>query len=283
MMGDLTNKRIITVATTGAWPTKENNPGVPLQPAEIAEDIYTCWKAGASICHIHVRDDLGRASMSFDKFAETLRLLKRHEDCDIVLNLTTSGGINLNEEDRCRPFYELKPELASFDCGSMNWQHSAVFENHPKFLEKIGLMMQEAGVKPEIEAFDAGMIYNAGYYLKKGILKAPLHFQFCMGVPGGIRGSVKNLVFMKNVMDEVAPGSTWSTFGVGASAMEILYAGIALGGHVRVGMEDNVFYSKGILAESNAQFVSRAKRLIEEFGCEAATPSEAREILGLRR
>jgi 3-keto-5-aminohexanoate cleavage enzyme len=281
-MGDHDNKRIITVATTGAWPTKENNPGVPLQPAEIAEDIYACWREGAAICHIHVRDDDARPSMAFEKFQETVRLIRTHEDCDIVMNLTTSGGINLREEDRIRPFHDLLPEMATFDCGSMNWQHSAVFENHPRFLERLGTLMQEVDVKPEIEAFDPGMLYNAGYYLKRGVLKAPLHFQFCMGVPGGIKASTKNLVFMKDVMDEVAPGSTWSSFGVGAGSMEILYAGVAMGGHIRVGMEDNVLYRKGQLATSNAQFVARAKRVLEEFGCEAATCTEARQILNLR-
>lgn len=280
-MDQLSNKRIIAVATTGAWPTKNDNPNVPLQPAEIAEDVYRCWKAGAAVAHIHVRDDDSKAAMSFDKFEQTLHLIRERKDCDIVINLTTSGGINLKEEDRIRPFHELKPELASYDCGSMNWQHSAVFENNPKFLEKLGAMMQEVGVKPEIEVFDPGMIYNAAFYLKKGVLKAPLHFQFCMGVPGGIRASTKNLVFMRDVMDEVAPGSTWSCFGVGAGAMEIMYAGVAMGGHVRVGMEDNVMYRKGVLADSNEQFVTRAKRVLEEFGCKAATPDEARAILGL--
>jgi uncharacterized protein (DUF849 family) len=111
----------------------------------------------------------------------------------------------------------------------------------------------------------------------------PLHFQFCMGVAGGIKGTTKNLVFMKGVMDEVAPGSTWSAFGVGACAMEIMYAAIALGGHIRVGMEDNVVYKKGVLADSNMVFVARAKRIIEEFGCEVATPAEAREILSLTK
>ena len=182
---------------------------------------------------------------------------------------------------RIRPFCELRPELASFDCGTMNWQHSSIFENSPAFLEKLGRLMQEVGVKPEIEVFDPGMIYNAQYYIKKGVLKPPCHFQFCMGVPGGIAASVKNLVFMKDVLDEVAPGSTWSAFGVGKGAMEILYAAIAMGGHVRVGMEDNVYYRKGELAQSNMQFVARARHLIEEFGCEVATPDEAREILGL--
>ncbi|NLD11417.1 MAG: 3-keto-5-aminohexanoate cleavage protein, partial [Clostridiales bacterium] len=137
--------------------------------------------------------------------------------------------------------------------------------------------------KPEIEAFDPGMIANAAYYVKKGVLKTPLHFQLCMGCANGIPGSLKNLLFMKEQMDALCPGSTWSAFGVGHSAMEVMSATIALGGNVRVGMEDNVMYSKGKLAESNAQFVARAKRVIEEFGNEAATPAEAREILGLNK
>jgi 3-keto-5-aminohexanoate cleavage enzyme len=283
-LSNLSNKRIITVATTGAWPTKENTPYVPIEPHEIAEEIYNCWKAGAAIAHVHCRDDEGRAAMKFEKFEEVVTLLKtKYPDCDIILNITTSGGVNLKEEDRIRPFYELKPEMASYDCGTMNWQHNAIFDNHPKFLEKLGFMMQEVGVKPEIEVFDPGMIYNAGYYIKKGILKPPCHFQFCMGVAGGIAATTKNLVFMKDIMDEVAPGSTWSAFGVGKGAMEIMFATIAMGGNIRVGMEDNILYRKGQLAKSNVEFVARAKRIIEEFNCEVATPDEARQILGLKK
>jgi uncharacterized protein (DUF849 family) len=282
-MSELKNKRIITVATTGAWPTKENTPNVPIEPHEIAEEVYNCWKEGAAVAHIHCRDDEGRAAMVFEKFEETVGLIRAKKDCDIILNITTSGGVNLKEDDRIRPFYELKPEMASYDCGTMNWANTTIFENNPKFLERLGTLMQEVGVKPEIEVFDPGMIYNAGYLVKKGFLKAPLHFQFCMGVAGGIRASTKNLVFMKDVMDEVAPGSTWSAFGVGAGAMETLYAAVALGGNVRVGMEDNVLYRKGVIAESNMVFVARAKRIIEEYGAEAATPDEARELLGLGR
>jgi uncharacterized protein (DUF849 family) len=280
-MADFKNKRIITVATTGAWPTKENTPNVPITPDEIAEDVYACWKAGAAIAHIHVRDDAGRPAMLYDKFEETVRLIRLRKDCDILLNLTTSGGVNMNEDERITPFVTLKPELASFDCGSMNWQHTTIFDNSPQFLEKLGTRMRETGVKPEIECFDPGMIYNAGYYLKKGVLKAPLHFQLCMGVPGGIAASVKNLLFMKETMEAAAPDSTWSTFGVGAGALEIMFAGIAMGGNVRVGMEDNILYRKGQIADSNAQFVTRAKKVIEEFNCEAATPAEAREMLGI--
>ena len=277
IMPDLENKVVLTVATTGAWPSKNENPNVPLQPREIADEVYACWKAGASVAHIHVRDDEGKASMSYEKFVETLEYI-RAADCNIVLNTTTSGGIGLTDEIRMKPFMGLRPEMASYDCGTMNWMHTTVFENNPKFLEKLGLAMQECNVKPEIEIFDAGMIYNALYYLKQGVLKAPLHFQFCLGTPGGMAATVENLVFLKSL---IPAGSTWSAFGVGKGHMPILYATLALGGHIRIGMEDNVYYSKGVLAESNVQFVHRAKRIIEEIGKTVATPDEARQILGV--
>lgn len=281
-MSDLIRKRIITVATTGAWGTKEQNPHIPIEPDEIAEDIYNCWKAGAAVAHIHVRDVNGKAAMDFEKFEETVRLLKAKKDCDIIINLTTSGGVNLKEEDRIRPFYELLPEIASFDCGTMNWQHRTIFENNPMFLEKLASLMQEKNVKPEIEVFHQGMLYEAAYYLKKGFLKPPLHFQFCMGVAGGSTATVKNLVAMKDTMDEVAPNSTWSAFGVGAGSAETMYSAIAMGGNIRVGLEDNLYFKKGVLADGNVQLVEQAKRVIEEFGCEVATPDEARQILGLK-
>ena len=282
-MSDLKNKRIITVATTGAWPKKENNPNVPMTPEEISEDVYDCWQAGAAIAHIHMRDDDGNGTMDHLRFAKTLELLKtNHPDCDIILNLTTSGDIHATDESRLLHIKELKPEMASYDCGSMNWLNMGLFINSPAFLEECGKLFQELNVKPEIECFDPGMIGNAAYYLKKGVLKAPLHFQMCMGCANGIPGSVKNLLFMVETMNQLCPGSTWSCFGVGHSAMEIMYTAIALGGHLRVGMEDNVMYAKGQLASSNRQFVERAKRVIEEYGCQAATPDEARQILSLR-
>ena len=231
-----------------------------------------------------MRDDQGNGTMDHNKFRETVKLISRnHPDCDIILNLTTSGDIYATDETRMQHVRELKPEMASYDCGSMNWLNFGLFINSPSFLETLGKLFQETNTKPEIEAFDPGMIANAAYYIKKGVLKAPLHFQFCMGCANGIPGSVKNLLFMKETMDQLCPGSTWSCFGVGHSAMEIMYAAVALGGHIRVGMEDNVMYAKGQLAESNAQFVKRAVRVIEEFGLEAATPAEARAILGLNK
>ena len=276
-------KTIITAATTGAWPKKKDNPNVPMTPSEIADDIFRCWKAGAAVAHLHMRDDSGDGTMDVAKFRETVELLRqRYPECDIILNMTTSGDLNATDETRQLHVKELRPEMCSYDCGSMNWLHTGLFLNTPKFLEELVRNTQEWGVKPEIEAFDPGMIANAAYYLKKGVLKGPLHFQFCMGCANGIPGTVKNLVFMKETMESLCPGSTWSCFGVGHSAMEILYAAVALGGHVRVGMEDNVLYAKGVLAESNAQFVERAARVIREFGSEPATPDEARAILGLK-
>ena len=279
----LKNKRIITAAVTGAWPKKENNPNVPMTPEEICEDVYDCWQAGAAIAHLHMRDDEGNGTMDHNKFKKTVDLIhEKHPDCDIILNLTTSGDIYATDETRMEHVKELKPEMASYDCGSMNWLNSGLFLNSPTFLENLGKLFQETNTKPEIAAFDPGMIAHAAYYVKKGILKTPLHFQFCMGCANGIPGTVKNLVFMKETMDQLCPGSTWSTFGVGHSAMEIMYAAIALGGNIRVGMEDNVMYAKGQLADSNRQFVERAVRVIEEYGLEVATPDEARQILGLK-
>ncbi len=271
------SKVILTVAPTGAWPTKEDTPYIPLQPEEIANEVYECYKAGASIAHIHVRDDQGNASMDFTKFKETVELIR--SKCDIVLNLTTSGGLGLEDEVRMKPYIELKPEFASFDCGSMNWSHTTTFINSPTFLEKSGKEMKKNNVKPEIEIFDVGMLDNAKYYINKGILDEPAHFQFVLGAPGGMAATVENLVFLKN---QLPPNSTWSAFGIGKMHLPILYATLALGGNLRVGMEDNIFYSKGVFAKSNVDFVERAKRIVHEFGKSIATPDETRKILGLK-
>ncbi|SHI56776.1 Uncharacterized conserved protein, DUF849 family [Dethiosulfatibacter aminovorans DSM 17477] len=271
-------KTIITVATTGAWPTKKDNPNIPLTPQEIADDVYECYKAGAAVAHLHMRDDEGMGTMSTEKFEETVKLIR--EKCDIILNLTTSGDLNATDETRQAHLKAIKPDMASYDCGSMNWGHNALFINHPKFLEELGQTMQDNGVKPEVEIFDAGMVYNSLYYLKKGVLKAPVHYQFVLGAPGGTTATVDNLVYLKNLIPE---GSTWSAIGIGRGHMPILMAAIAMGGHIRVGMEDNVLFAKGVLAESNSQFVTRAANIIREFGNQVATVEDAREILGLKQ
>lgn len=269
---------IVTVATTGAWPTKEHNPAIPLTPKEIAEDVFECWQAGAAIAHLHMRDDQGRGTMDADRFAETVALIR--EKCDIVLNLTTSGDLQATDETRMAHLVRLRPELASYDAGTMNWMHNSVFMNTPQFLEKLGRTMTEIGVMPEIEVFDAGMFYNAQYYMKKGVIAAPGYFQFVLGAAGGMAATVENLVFLKGLLPADAQ---WSALGIGAGHLPILYAAIALGGNIRVGMEDNVFYAKERLAQSNAEFVARAARLVKEADKQVATPDQARDRLGLHR
>lgn len=268
-------KTIITVATTGAWPRKKDNPNIPLTPQEIADDVYKCYQAGAAVAHLHMRDDEGLGTMATDKFEETVKLIK--EKCDIIINLTTSGDLNATDETRQAHIKSIKPDMASYDCGSMNWGHNALFINHPHFLESLGQTMKDNGVKPEVEIFDAGMVYNSLYYKKKGILDGPVHYQFVLGAAGGSTATVENLVYLKGLIPE---DSTWSAFGVGKDHLKILYTTIAMGGHVRVGLEDNLYYSKGQVA-SNEQLVARAARVIKEYGNEVASVGEARELLGL--
>lgn len=275
-------KRIITAALTGNWGDKSTNPALPMTPEEIAEAACACWKEGAAVVHIHMRDEKGHPTMRVDLFEKTIELIR--EKCDVIINMTSSGGHSLDgmasDETRMLPFRKLKPEMGSFDCGTLNWLHQTIFENSPKFLEQLGHLMQEVGCKPELEIFDVGMVDTAKYYLKTGVLKAPCHFQLVMNAAGGMAGTVENLVYLKNQLPE---GSTWSATGISRSHMPILLATLALGGHVRVGLEDNVYYSKGVLAESNAQLVHRAASIIREAGYEVATPAEAREILGIRK
>ena len=271
-------KTIVTVAPTGAFPTKEHNPAVPITPREIADDVYECWQAGASIAHLHMRDDAGKGTMDIGRFTETIGLIR--ERCDIALNLTTSGDLDATDETRMVHVAMLKPELASYDAGSMNWMHSTLFINHPAFLEKLANVMNENGVKPEIEVFDAGMFYTSAYYIKKGILKAPAYYQFVLGAAGGTAATVENLVYLKSLLPADAQ---WSALGIGAGHIPVLMTAIALGGHVRVGMEDNVYIGKGRLAKNNAEFVARAARLIGEADREVASPDDARELLGLSR
>lgn len=272
-------KLIITVAPTGAVTTKENNPNIPLQPEEIANEVYECYKAGASIAHIHVRDEYGNPSMDKEIFKKTVKLIR--DRCDILLNLTSSGGrgLPLTDEDRFIHMIELKPEMGSFDAGSMNFGER-VFVNSPQFLEKLAKAMYENNVKPEIEVFDTGMIYNALRLADKGLIKKPMHFQFVLGVRGGAPGDVKHLLHMIECIPE---GSTWSAVGIGKSHLPLATLAIHMGGHVRVGLEDNVMYKKGVLAESNVQFVKRIVHLAEMFDRPIASVEDARRILSITK
>jgi 3-keto-5-aminohexanoate cleavage enzyme len=275
----LENKVIITAALTGAMTPKDLNPAIPLTPEEIAEDAYQCWKAGASVVHLHMRDDQGLGTMDKEKFKKTVGLIKERTDCDVVINCTTSGDSRAGDEERMAHLPYVKPEMASYDAGSFNWMPGGIFQNSPQFLEKLGLKMKELGIKPEMEIFDSGFMNIVKYYVKKEVLLPPCHYQFVLGVLGGMEASVKNLDYLHDLLPQ---GATWSAFGLGRQHLPIMYATLALGGHIRVGLEDNVYYSRGKLA-TNVSLVERAARVIREFGKEPATPDEAREILGIKK
>lgn len=278
-------KLIITAAITGADTDKNLTPHIPLTPAEIADDVVRVVKAGAAIVHIHVRDDEGFGSMDTDRFIEAYKLSKaalEKNGLDAILNLTTSGAKEgtCADELRLAHLKVLRPEMCSFDAGTINFGCDFVFDNSPAFLEKLCNTTLECEIKPEIEIFDAGMMGNAKYYMDKGLLKAPCHFQFVLGVLGGLEGTVENLQFLVN---RLPAGSTWSVTGIGKAHMPMMLAGLAMGCNgIRVGLEDNIYYSHGVKA-TNAQLVERAVTLAKLSGREIASAEEARQILGIRR
>jgi 3-keto-5-aminohexanoate cleavage enzyme len=263
---------IITVATTGGGTTREHTPFLPITPEEIADEIYASWQAGAAIAHVHVRDPQGRRSSDIDYFRRVVRLVQQR--CDIILNLTTSGPL---DDERILPVSDLRPEMASFDAGSTNL-NDWVFINHPAFLERLAREMLDNGVKPEIEVFETGFINNALVLAKRGLLQPPLHFQFVLGAPGAAPATPKNLL---HLVESIPSDSTWSVIGVGRAQLPMAAMGIVMGGHVRVGMEDNVYLRKGVLAESNADFVRQMVELAGHLQRPVATVGDARRILGL--
>lgn len=275
-------KIIITAALCGAGTTREQSPYVPLTPEEIAADVVAVAKAGAAVAHIHVRDEAGKNSMDTGRFTEVVEKIRKsldEEGLDIVLNLTTSGS-SWPEDVRQAHLPVLLPEMCSYDPGTMNWANSYVFSNTPKFLEELGMLTQKLEIKPEIEIFDGGMLENAKYYMKKGFLKAPCHFQFVLGVSGGLPGNMDSLNFL---LPKLPEGSTWSITGIGKSHMDCMLLGLANGcDGLRVGLEDNVFMEKGVYA-TNVSLVERAVNLAKAVGREIATPEEARQILGLKK
>jgi len=273
------NKVIIIAAITGSRIMRDVAPDIPYTPEEIVESSIECWKAGAAIVHIHMRDPkTGLGSQDVALFRQVVTPLK--EKTDLVLCLTTSGiaGRNLPVADRLAPL-DLRPELASFDAGSINLG-GGVFINPPDFLDLTAKMMKEKGVKPEIEIFDSGMMVAALRMRDEGKLLDPLHFQFVLGTPWGAPATPKSLQYLHDYLPEDA---TWSVTGIGKGHLPMAMMGLIMGGHIRVGMEDNVYYRRGVLAKTNAQFVERIVRIAGEYGRDIASPDEARTILRLSK
>ncbi len=267
-------KLIITVALTGNVPTREMNPHLPLTPEEIATDVARCRDAGASLFHVHARDAQGKPTLDPHVYQAIVRRIKEKAP-EVILQLSTGARAGKDWEARAAPV-RLLPEMASFTTGSNNLP-GIVYENPPAFLEFLAAVFRDTGVKPEIEVFEAGMIANALYLQAKGYLTPPLHFDFVLGAPGSMPGSVRNLVFLA---ESLPPGSTWSVAGIGKAELPLSTAAVAMGGHVRVGLEDNLRLPDGSPA-SNPALVEKIVRIAEEMGRGIASPEEARRILRL--
>ena len=271
-------KVIITAAVCGSNPTKAMNPAVPYTPEEIADAVVACSEAGAAIAHVHVRDpQTGAPTHRLNLFAEVVERVRAR--CPILLNLTTSG-LNLQGDDvteaRLAPI-TLRPELASLDIGSVNFR-TRPFINPPDFGETAAQRMRDHGVKPEIEVFDIGHIEQAKHLIAQGFFDDPPYFQLCMGIQWGIPATPENLLTMHRSLPAGVP---WSVLGVGRAQLPMITIGLLLGGHIRVGFEDNLHLRKGVLAESNTQFVEMAVHLVHTLHREVATPDDARAILNL--
>ena len=275
------NKLIVTAALVGNGTTKQMNPSVPYTPEEIAKDAVACVKAGAAIIHIHVRDDEGHPTMDTQRFIDThtaVRKALNAEGLDAILNLSTGG--KGSDELRTAHIEAIQPEMCSYNPGSINWGKAFVYLNPPSLMERLGKICQQTATKPEIEIFDTAMFNNVVQCCKDGILTAPCHFQFIMGIPGGMAGTIKSVTFL---LDCMPAGSTWSITGIGRAHMPMLLTGLAAGANgIRVGLEDGTWLEKGVLA-TNETFVKRAVEIGKIAGREIATPAEARKILGVKK
>ena len=269
-------KLIITVAGVGAETTKEAQPGLPVSAVEIGADAARCREAGAGMYHLHVRDAAGDPTQAKEVFAAAIEEIRKRTD--IIVQTSTGGAMGMTADERLQPL-ELDPEMASLTTGTANFGDD-VFFNDTALMSEFYQRMQAKGVRPEFEIFEAGQIDNALKLVKKYGPAGPLlHWDFVLGVPGSMSGEPRNLAFL---VDRVPAGSTWTCTGIGRWHMPITMTALALGGNVRLGFEDNVFYHRGVLAEGNAALVGRVARLAKEWGRETATPDEARQILKLR-
>ena len=266
---------IITTALVGAELTRENTPYLPLTPDEIATEARAAFDAGAAMVHVHARDKDGAPSQNLEDYRKIIEAIRARAP-KLIIQVSTGGAVWMSAEERLQPL-DLQPDMASLTTGTVNFGEE-VFSNPMPMVREFARAMQARGIRPELEIFDTGMIPAGLRLLKEGLLSEPLHFDFVLGVPGGAAGTLKNLLHM---VESIPPGSTWTASGIGAAQLPVTTAALLLGGHVRVGLEDNIYYKKGVLSEGNTPLVARAVRLANELGRPPATPDEARRILHL--
>ncbi len=286
---------ILTCAVTGGAPI-QNNPAVPVTPKDIAQQAVDAAKAGAAVAHIHVRDPkTGRSSMELALYREVVERI-RDSGSDVVVNLTTGTGAQFapgaddpavagpgteyrTPEVRARHIAALKPDMCSLDFCTM-WFRTRAFINSPEHIGEIARTARAAGVVAELECFDSGDINLARHMIETGVIDAPAFFQIVLGVSYGAAATPETMIYLRDLLPA---GSKWAAFGIGAQAYPMLAQALLLGGHVRIGLEDNYYLEKGVRAPHNAALVEKAVRIMRSLGTEPATPAEARAILGIRR
>ena len=267
-------KLIITVAPVGAEVTRAQTPHIPISPEEIAAEARRAWDAGASIVHVHGRNPDGSATQSATVFGDIIARVRAQTD--LIVQVSTGGATGMTAEERLQPL-ECSPEMATLTLGTLNFG-STIFENPLPLVERFAREIGARKIKPELEIFDTGMLATAEKLVADELIRAPLHHDFVMGVPGGIAATPANL---QHLSSSIPRGSTWTVAAMGRHQVRMAALAIVMGGHVRVGFEDNIYYAKGELATSNAQLVERVVRIAREVGREVATPAEARALLGI--
>ncbi|MES2960623.1 MAG: 3-keto-5-aminohexanoate cleavage protein [Pseudomonadota bacterium] len=273
----MTEACIITVAITGSLPKKKDNPAVPITPAEQIESTHAAFEAGATLVHLHVRNDDGTPTSSPERFEQVMSGIRRH--CPgIIVQFSTGGRSGAGRERGAH--LALKPDMGSLATGSVNFP-TRVYDNAPDLVEWLAAEMKTHGIKPEVEAFDLSMIFQAAKMEAEGQIVAPLHVQFVMGIKNAMPVDREVLEFYVRTLQRLSPKATWTGAGIGREQMTLARWSLELGGHCRTGMEDNVRLDRDTLAPSNAALVQAVVRLCEEHDRPVATPAQARSLLGL--
>ncbi|HZZ10788.1 MAG TPA: 3-keto-5-aminohexanoate cleavage protein [Paraburkholderia sp.] len=268
---------IITVAITGSVPRKKDNPAVPISIAEQIESTQEAFEAGATLVHLHVRDEQENSSSDRARFAELQDGIRKH--CPGIIVQFSTGGRGRSFEQR-GAMLDLRPDMASLATGSVNFP-TTVYENPPDFVRSLASSMLSHNVKPEIEIFDLAMLYSTVDLVEQGLLKSPVHVQFVMGVKNALPARREILEFEVKQLNALLPDATWTAAGIGRHQLEVNHWTLEMGGHCRTGLEDNVRWDKDTLATSNAQLVSRVAALCAGYGRPVASAAQARELLAL--
>jgi len=270
------DKIVITCAVTGAETTREHNPNLPVTPQEIADAACEARLAGAAILHLHVRDEKSGPTQDVKVFSQAISLIRKK--CDIVVEVTTGGAVGMTPEERMQPI-TLEPEMASLDCGTVNFGNDYIVNTLP-VMREFAAAMKKHRVRPTLECFDLSHVYASHVLIKEGLVEPPYHYGLVLNVPGGVKYEPDVLEFF---VRKLPAGSFWTVMGIGGKAsLMAMHGAIPLGGFIRVGFEDNVYYSKGVLAKSNAQLVERAVRISREAGLDIAQPDDVRKLFKLR-